>query len=786
MPVTRPVVIAAFLLFAPLLHAQPSLNFGDPFPLGDTKYGSAVAAPVVASNGRDFFLFWQAGSNIRVTKVVDGEHRAGRHVIAGDGGLKVTWTGTHFLLLTTTADGVFGQLLDANAEPVGGTLTIARNPAPFVHQVTIEGVASNGETVLVLYRTQKGVSAAVSVVALTPAGVPTGAGSTLLEGEDAGEAAVASNGNGFAAVLSTHPAVVAVAFDSAGRERSRASIARFGQTPVMIASNGRDYLAAWQVSAGAQAAHIAADGSTGAVVTLGPANAGHRTPAVAWTGANWAVAHANESVHVAYVHPTMPRVVGQEDAGAGSHPSLGVANGRVMMTWVPGPFWGEAPAVGSLLPLAGREPGPVTFGAASQELAALKSTADATLAVWNESVNGVTRLRAGVRAANGDWAEREILGNASGALVGTDGRDFVVVAGDLALFLDATSRMTAGPVRLPFGPRTIAWTGTDYLIANDFSVARLSRSGTVSAPVRVQGHFRYMALASNGSKVMALMFEPEDCQILCISFFGKPRAVELGADLRPIGVPRLIGAGDEYITVGARLLWDGRRFVAAWGGQNKVHVAQVIPGGGEPTILAEFPSHAIDQRVHLTAVEGGVALTWRELTDGHRRTRTWVAAAGHDGRSRTEVLDDGGRWADSAPFVAALPNGGIGLLSSTPQFAPPYHGSSRIVMRVAGAAIPSKPEAPRLTGIVRNGRVELAWTRPLQDVAGYRIEYRIGEGSWNELDRWLDANDDELTVLWQLRSGVPYQFRIRAFNDAGASDYSAPVLLNVARRRAVR
>jgi hypothetical protein len=108
------------------------------------------------------------------------------------------------------------------------------------------------------------------------------------------------------------------------------------------------------------------------------------------------------------------------------------------------------------------------------------------------------------------------------------------------------------------------------------------------------------------------------------------------------------------------------------------------------------------------------------------------------------------------------------------------------MMRVAGAALPQKPDAPRLTGVVRNGRVELDWTAPPQEIAGFRLEYRIGDGAWNEFDRWFDEDDDDVAIGWQLRQGVPYQFRLRAISDAGASDYSAPVLLNVTRRRAVR
>jgi Fibronectin type III domain len=234
------------------------------------------------------------------------------------------------------------------------------------------------------------------------------------------------------------------------------------------------------------------------------------------------------------------------------------------------------------------------------------------------------------------------------------------------------------------------------------------------------------------------------------------------------------------------LVWDGRRFLAAWSSGARITVAELPLDGGPATIVATFRPRIVHGSVHMAAVEGGVALTWRESGVQDVLPHTRVATLRHDNSVSSSVTFDHGVRNFRQPRVVALPNGGIGHLATVAQFAPPHHGSTRVVMRVAGAVLPTKPEPPRLTGEVRNGRVELAWTAPPQEIAGYRIEYRIGDGAWNELDRWFDWNDDEIAVEWQLRKGVAYRFRIRAFSDAGTSDYSAPVVLNLPKRRSVR
>ena len=591
-------LLLALLVAAPLLHAQP-LAFGDPFALTNTRYGAAWGSSTVVTNGKDFFVFWRTETNLRVTRLVEGERRAGRHVLPLGAnlneGVAVTWTGTHFLVLVRSAGGVIGQLLDANAEPAGGTF-------PVVEDRLVGAAASNGETVLLLHWTSDSVDA----MALTPTGQPTGVRSLVVTpGSGNGLSDVASNGTGFAAVVSTLTGTVAVTYDGQGREQSRTFLftgthPRFaGQ--VSIGSNGRDYLAAWQLEDGTiQAAHLSENGTAGPVVTVDaplPDRFGSSRLDVAWTGANWAVAYTKDvagdyQLRVAYVHPTLPQVTGIENAGHGTFPSLAAADGRTMLLWSQSGGPGAPPVLASLLPLAGREPEPVTFAAGDQEMAAVASTADTTLAVWNESGNGEAVLRAGVRSADGDWTEREIFPQFSDeTLAATDGRDFVVIAtpgSASAIFLDATSRVTAGPVPLPIRPWTITWTGTDYVMADAFSVARLSRSGTVS-PVVPGGKFDFLALASNGSAVTAVMIEPEPCPILCIAIQGRPRFAQLGPDLRPIGEPRVIIPGD-LVTDAAQLVWDGNRFVAAWASGDQVHVAEV-PLEAEARVLATFDSN---------------------------------------------------------------------------------------------------------------------------------------------------------------------------------------------------
>jgi hypothetical protein len=787
--IRRTAATLSLLLVTSFLQAQP-LRLGEPFPLTNTRYGSLDAVPAVQTNGKDFFLFWTAESNLRVTKLVEGESRAGRHVMTVDEAERplVTWTGTYFFVVVRSGERTVGQLLDANAEPAGGTFPI------FETAEVVDAAASNGRSVLLFHRSASGLRA----VTLTPSGAPTGVTSLVLPpGAPVSQVAVASNGDGYVAVVSSPAGVVAVSYGGDGRERWRRQVTAEplnNSGAVGIGSNGRDYLATWYVSDAWQkrpyAARITADGSVGPAVLLEfVVNVSFESFRVAWTGANWAVAYTkrlitNETVSVAYVHATAPQVVGNEEGGRGSSPSLAVANGRMLMAWR-AEFPGAA--VASLLPLAGRaQPETASFGSGSQIPIATASTVDSTLVFWSETLDGRTSLHAGVRSANGGWVERRLpngVNRGQTTVAASDGRDFVMASGKSAVFLDATARLTLGPVPLPFNPHSIAWTGTDYVIANEDSIARLSRSGTVSGRVNlpVRGHI-LQDVAANGTQLMATLVRLEGCPILCAGPAGPLVFVPLDGGFRPIGEPRFLQQ-HELFAPDSELIWDGARFLASWFADGTIYVAELPADGDNANVIARIPASP-RTTLHMAAVQGGAAIAWRDQDTAEIPVRSRMAVVRHDDSIAAAAFDSAA--AIGRPFVAALPNGGTGYFDSEFQDAPPHHGSRRMTLRVAGAALPRKPEPPRLEGMIRDGRVELAWTAPPQDVNGYRIEYRIGDGQWNEIEQWFDANDDAITIAWQVRQGVPYQFRIRALNDAGASEPSAPVLLNVTRRRAVR
>jgi hypothetical protein len=77
------------------------------------------------------------------------------------------------------------------------------------------------------------------------------------------------------------------------------------------------------------------------------------------------------------------------------------------------------------------------------------------------------------------------------------------------------------------------------------------------------------------------------------------------------------------------------------------------------------------------------------------------------------------------------------------------------------------------------------WSAPPEPVNGYRVEYRVDDGLWNELDFWFDARSRSLAIRPWRTGPVRYQFRVRAVNDAGFSPYSNPATVRTRKTRAV-
>jgi hypothetical protein len=70
-------------------------------------------------------------------------------------------------------------------------------------------------------------------------------------------------------------------------------------------------------------------------------------------------------------------------------------------------------------------------------------------------------------------------------------------------------------------------------------------------------------------------------------------------------------------------------------------------------------------------------------------------------------------------------------------------------------------------------------------VNGYRLEYRIDDDAWVEYEQWFPPGAQSKSIR-QPSFGTQFAFRVRAFNDGGAGEYSPTAVTKPSRRRAVR
>ncbi|MDX1979092.1 MAG: PKD domain-containing protein, partial [Bryobacteraceae bacterium] len=99
-------------------------------------------------------------------------------------------------------------------------------------------------------------------------------------------------------------------------------------------------------------------------------------------------------------------------------------------------------------------------------------------------------------------------------------------------------------------------------------------------------------------------------------------------------------------------------------------------------------------------------------------------------------------------------------------------GASASVSRtITTTQQPAVPAAPVLSGSVSGTRITLSWTAPRGVVTGYRLERRANNGNWRLL-----ANTSQRTYS-ETRTRGTWTYRVRAFNPAGNSPWSAAVTL---------
>ncbi|HYC61012.1 MAG TPA: fibronectin type III domain-containing protein [Thermoanaerobaculia bacterium] len=773
LPLIRSAVVV--LITAVSLFAQPSF-FGEPFPLTHARYGTSRGhLPLLTSNGHDAVLFWSDDRNVRSMRFEDGAPTTSRAVAdadAFDADFDAVWTGSHFLVVGTTQDGIphriVGRRVDANGAPLGEQFTIADGRKP--------RLAFNGEHALLLFMPNGTIE--VSALLLEQDGARAEPAPRPLGFIQDQRIALTSNGSTFAAVVPRNGRPHVVLFDSHGDVQSDSPLGEYG-SGVSIASDGRRYLAVAACAEGTVCGPVYTrivepDGSMSAPVILDPPFP--RQPFALWTGAEWVISYVHEET-LARPEPRLEVVRLDASTSAvkervqidGAGASLAVIDGDVVTAYVGNDELRDTIFVGGVA---------VSYTATQQRLLTTASSNENTLVAWQEIGNNRTTVHAGVRTRDGQWRERQLFArpkpewgyeDSLSALAASNGHEFLLVTsgtnGLLAHRLDANGSPLADPIVLTgIWFDQVLWNGQEYLLidAGNRLVRRMSTSGVVSAPVQLSSLVgQFAEYATDGAGNLYAVW-------VAWHFVGHFQttigifSLRLGNDLQPLDaapVPLTLDESAGPFSVA----WDGTQYAVAWTARAGLRAIHVSTAGALSPIRTVGAT--LEQSLRVTRVPGGVAIQFdRNVTflrhDGTSTTPFTLATTREQGR------------------IEALPNGDVAYLEAIPIEGAPYEEMSRVTMRI-GSAVPltERPHAPPQAWTSVN---VLNWVPPAEPADGYRVEYRTANGPWVELDQTFGRDEHAATVP------PAHLYRVRAWNDAGVGAYSAEVGKSRPKRRAVR
>lgn len=752
------------------------LTIHDAFPLTDTHYGLVSGDyAYLASNGTDTFLFWTHNEYFAVTKV-DGEKRVGRLLSANTRGflLGVVWNGSTFIAAFSSGAGLSAQMLDRDAQPIGGPIVL--------------GTASHGAVTL------RGTTAIVvstyprlAFVEISPSGRVSE--ETVLSQEHHLPIAAASNGDGFAVAFRDSRGYGVIVLDAANRvigERIVMTNSTLGGN-VSIATDGRDYMLAVRNDDGeVTATAIGRDASLGRTLRLGTAEL-FGTPYVAWNGDEYAVAWSFRGVlRVAHVDPRA-EIVTDARSGEDEGPRWDVAgacacNGRPQLLT-------RRPQLGyQAIDLATHATTPITYGAPSQHLLASASSTDGTLVVWAEEVDGEHSVHAGLRSPDGAWIQRELALSGSFVLATSNGHEFALVhkveginfgAHTFTIVrLDRNLRTVASAPLQVKHPYALASNGTDFAVLGVHTAGlvaeRWSGTGAVTTSVvatAYTGWFEHATLASDGNGYLAA-WQSITLPMQPVEVWPRTTVMPLRADLQPAAAQPAL---ELWNVTYPALAWNGTHYVLVANERetDSGSVRLLTPAGAE--VARRVLSRESDAEVLTIASSGNLTAiaTPTEVSFLDRELRLL---------SRHAVA----RESDPQPQLAPMTNGRFAILTNPVRATAPHHGARRVMMGIGGNTSASKPDAPANVTVRRyNNQFRIEWTPPAQAVDGYRVEYKINDGQWLELGRWFDP--DERVAPWpSVKTGTTYSFRVRAWSPAGTSAYSAVATASaVGKRRAV-
>lgn len=791
------------------LAAQP-VHFGELAPLTPTRYTSFSGGSVLVSNGRDLFVFWQSGHQVRVTRYT-GEARAGRAVLDVDGEsfFDAVWTGSGFLVAGTHHNKLVLRELDKDGDPVGEPSVVG----PY----SPVDLASDGVQAAVLYEELLPSFTMLSkrVLIVDRHGAPTSSPAVIENRNGFIRSAIVANGGGFTVLTVSGAGVKLTTLNAAGTITGNNVVAGAHEPgAVALATNGRGFLAAWAEYEGIVVQMIDGHGVAGNRLTIRAeaSDFGVGYPAVVWNDGAYEVMYMAspktniEEIRRVRVDENAVIIARDAPRVSRSHTvAAAVAGGHTFLSW-------EESALSAveklLVPIvvqdatSGHDSSLVAFASMEQSVQAMATSADALLVIWKEVGTSGTTWFAGVRTSDGSFVEHPIGdGDAYPVSVASDGHGFAILDLHLhdwqVIILGPRGDILARSKPIPGSAKQIASNGDGYLVArqgdfgpygNGIGVLRVSTSGDVSTlPVVIVPKVSltddgFWTLTSDGTNYLAV-WQRWTCTATSCLFPTKRQilATRLDRSLRPLDVI-VVTEFLEPITAstpGANTISQPsanvviapseKGWTALWSNGFDTRT-RTIDSNGTTSAVLKFPVNNVISVASFG--DGTLGATTSTGTLAIIRNNSIVARKEYGEMSTTAR-------------IARLPGSGAAYVSTHVERETPYYGSGRVAIAIGDAVpLPSRPDAPRATAHVANNQVIVAWTAPPQRVTAYRVEYRIGDGSWIEVEASIDATTHSINAL-QPKSGVTYAIRVRAVNEAGAGAYSTPVIVS-GRRQVVR
>src|SRR5436190_1854410 len=115
---TRLLAMVASLV-ASTLVAAPAFQFGEPFPLTNTRYEDHSMDVKLVTNGSDLFIVWSDTGGVKIRKLGAAGNTILGRPIANGSAPAIVWTGQQFIVVSWNKL----RLLDAEGVPIGSEIT---------------------------------------------------------------------------------------------------------------------------------------------------------------------------------------------------------------------------------------------------------------------------------------------------------------------------------------------------------------------------------------------------------------------------------------------------------------------------------------------------------------------------------------------------------------------------------------------------------------------------------------------------------------------------------------